>query len=411
MRGLRDLLRRESGAVALVFGLATPLVIGGALLAVDATALVTTQSHLQSIADATALAGAKELHVYTTDPATIPQAVRQRALTLLAEEGLVADNPLAAVEVNEEEASVTVTVSVTPKTMALGRLGYAEKVSAKAVANAFGSVKLCVLALDEDGGAAIRGARIASIDAPECAVQSNSTQPDGIDLDLLSSIRATGICSAGGVEGSSFSPEPATDCPPIEDPLVQRTLPGVGACDYIDLKIILPRTIRPGHYCGGLTLGPTALVNAEPGEYVFSGGPLVLGPASSLIGENVGFRFMDEQSTFTFGLGSIVQLSAPSTGPMAGFLFYQEPGLPKGQQFTIATDLATKLLGTIYLPSGTLKVDVVGLVAAQSAYTVVVADRIDVNGAHLVINSNYGATDVPVPAGVGPTGGQVALSR
>ena len=71
----------------------------------------------------------------------------------------------------------------------------------------------------------------------------------------------------------------------------------------------------------------------------------------------------------------------------------------------------TKLLGTIYLPRGELKVDVIGLVAAASAYTVVVADRLDVKGAHLVINSNYGMTDVPVPAGVGPTAGSVALER
>jgi hypothetical protein len=50
-------------------------------------------------------------------------------------------------------------------------------------------------------------------------------------------------------------------------------------------------------------------------------------------------------------------------------------------------------------------------VAAQSAYTVVVADRIDINGARLVINSDYGATDVPVPAGIGPNSGQITLER
>ena len=123
------------------------------------------------------------------------------------------------------------------------------------------------------------------------------------------------------------------------------------------------------------------------------------------------FRFVDADSTFTFGLGSIVRLSAPTEGEMAGFLFFQDPGVTGSGDFVIASDLVTKLLGTIYLPGATLKVDVIGLVAAQSAYTVVVADRLDVRGAHLVINSDYGATDVPVPAGVGPTSGQVALSE
>ena len=44
-------------------------------------------------------------------------------------------------------------------------------------------------------------------------------------------------------------------------------------------------------------------------------------------------------------------------------------------------------------------------VADQSAYTVVAARQIRVDaGPNLVLNSNYGATDIPVPTGVGPTG-------
>jgi hypothetical protein len=169
--------------------------------------------------------------------------------------------------------------------------------------------------------------------------------------------------------------------------------------------------IRPGHYCGGLTLLPGALVKAEPGDYVFSGGGLEAGLASSLTGEDVSFRFTDDKSTFTFGLGSIVRLAAPRQGPMAGFLFYQDRTASAGRKFRIATDLATQLIGTVYLPRGIFEVDVIGIVAADSAYTVIVAETIDVKGARLVINSDYGATDVPVPAGVGPTAGQVALSR
>ena len=274
-------------------------------------------------------------------------------------------------------------------------------------------MRLCVLSLDPDRGSAIQGFRVASIDAPECAVQANSTAPDAIDLDLLSTVKAHSICSGGGVEGpgSAYQPEAQTDCPVIEDPIEDHVLPAVGGCDYNNLVVILPRRIRPGHYCGGLRLGPTALVTADPGEYIISGGPLALGPASSLVGEGVSFRFVDEDAKFSFGLGSIVRLSAPTEGPMAGYLFFQDPGAAEDVEFLIATDLATKLLGTIYLPGGTLKIDVIGLVAAQSAYTVVVADRIDVNGAHLVINSDYGATDVPVPSGVGPRSGQVALER
>lgn len=50
-------------------------------------------------------------------------------------------------------------------------------------------------------------------------------------------------------------------------------------------------------------------------------------------------------------------------------------------------------------------------VAAESAYTVIVANRIDVKGATLVVNADYGGTDVPVPEGMGPHSSMVTLDR
>lgn len=404
----------ESGSVATVFCLATPLLIGGSALAVDAASLANQLSHLQSVADSTALAGAKELHLYRTDYASLEETVRERGRSLIATQSFLDSDAEIDVAVDGEAARVTVTIAAEPETVLLGKLGYATELTAVSEAGAFGSSRLCVLALDDSGAGAIRTARIGTISAPECAVQSNSAHPSGIEVEALSRVVATGICSSGGVAGpdSAFEPEAVTDCPPIEDPLADQPLAPPEGCDYLNVKLILGlHSISPGHYCGGLKLLPAALVTAEPGEYIISGGPLDLGLASSLRGEDVSFRFVDDAATFKFGLGSIVSLSAPREGPMAGYLFYQDAGTSKGRVFTIATDLATNLLGTVYLPNGTLNIDVVGLVAAQSAYTVIVADQLDIKGADLRINSDYGATDVPVPQGVGPTGGQVALRR
>ena len=136
--------------------------------------------------------------------------------------------------------------TVSADTILLKDLGYGEQIDATAVARAFGSVKLCVLALDEDGSAAIGASRLADIDAAECAVQSNSGQPDGISVDGLSSVTALAICSAGGVDGSSYNPpEAETDCPPVEDPLAGQNAPDPGPCNERNLKIILPRIDLP----------------------------------------------------------------------------------------------------------------------------------------------------------------------
>jgi hypothetical protein len=117
-------------------------------------------------------------------------------------------------------------------------------------------------------------------------------------------------------------------------------------------------------------------------------------------------------ATLNFKSDTTISLSAPKTGLMAGLLVYGDPKAIIGRKFHIQSDNARKLLGTIYLPRGSLFVDSKKPVADQSAYTVIVARTIELEaGPNLVMNANYGSTDVPVPIGVGPIGANVSLSQ
>ena len=70
------------------------------------------------------------------------------------------------------------------------------------------------------------------------------------------------------------------------------------------------------------------------------------------------------------------------------------------------------MIGTIYLANSTFLVDAEAPVADKSAYTAIIVKRfIMKSGPALVLNTDYGATDVPVPAGVGSMTGKVALTR
>lgn len=76
----------------------------------------------------------------------------------------------------------------------------------------------------------------------------------------------------------------------------------------------------------------------------------------------------------------------------------------------IASDDARNLLVTIYFPNGLLHVAGKSPIAAQSAYTIIVARKIRIDeGPDMVLNTGYDKTDVPVPDGVGPVNGNVAL--
>jgi hypothetical protein len=133
---------------------------------------------------------------------------------------------------------------------------------------------------------------------------------------------------------------------------------------------------------------------------------------STLEGQNVGF-YIHGTSDIDFGASSTINLTAPKYGPLAGILFFEDRAAPLLRKHSIISNDARTLLGTIYLSRGLLYVGANNPVADKSAYTVLVARSIQMDaGPNLVLNTNYYATDIPVPQGVGPTsGGSVGLVR
>jgi hypothetical protein len=53
----------------------------------------------------------------------------------------------------------------------------------------------------------------------------------------------------------------------------------------------------------------------------------------------------------------------------------------------------------------------VKVVGNASTYTIIVADKIELEKVNLVINADYAASDVPVPPGLGPKSTAVRLSK
>ena len=156
---------------------------------------------------------------------------------------------------------------------------------------------------------------------------------------------------------------------------------------------------------------------------------------ASLTGSNTGFYFTGARGGLLFDEKSVVSLTAPKDGIMAGLLFFEDrlappapvsllPPSGKGKakptpggitalrEYRIISENARTLLGTIYLPVGRLIIDSKKPVADQSAYTVIIARLINLyDGPDLVLNARYGSTDVPVPNGVGPSSADTQLTQ
>lgn len=380
---------------------------------------LTHRSVLQEAADVAALAGAKELALSDAKRDNVQAVVQAMAARYiegntksLAKKNAVAPTVLATVI--DEPLSVEVKIQQHVDPLVGGNLGLEfGDIDVRSVARVIGQPNICILALSYYGGTGLLLENDALVTGRNCSAFSNSTSKSSIRGRNNSRLTANFICSAGGADGvSNFSPPPMTDCPQFQDPLEDRSAPSIGACTETNfVHKSGSRSLRPGTYCGGLTV-EGGDVRLEPGEYIIKDGPLNIDGSGRLEGVGVGFYLTGSRATVTFNRNSSISLEAPENGPMAGLLFFEDRSQPIGNAHIIYSNDARNLLGTIYIPRGILLVDANSPVADQSAYTAIVADTIKLKGGpHLILNTDYDKTDVPVPKGIRGAGQPVALAE
>jgi hypothetical protein len=258
----------------------------------------------------------------------------------------------------------------------------------------------------------------ARVTAQFCAVQSNSRHPHGLTANGGSLLTAGMICTVGGKVGSgaNFLPDPLTDCPAVADPLAARAPPKADSCgggggsttgasnDHLASTAVLTNgtyTLTPQTFCGGLILDDGAIVTRAPGEYVIKDGPLIVNDGATLQSSGASIYLAGAHATFSFSAESTIRLTAPKSGPLAGILFYEDRAAPELQTHEILSNNASQLLGTVYLPRGRLVVNTKRPIAQSSAFTIILARRMEMyGGSNLVLNSDYASTSVPVPGGL-----------
>jgi Flp pilus assembly protein TadG len=418
---LRRMLCEPSGSAAVLFAVLVPVLVGLAAVMTDTLNAHRIRTKLQTAVDAAALATAGEMRLWSAGAVALVESGRATTKAQLAGLGVAADIEQAAaitVELDQAKSSVRISASAALPNLSSRLLGAKPtQVAASASAVLRGSQKICLVGLEPQTSSSLFIQNNAKVQAPDCSTFSNSVMGGaGLKVDgLLESAR---ICTAGGYTGGSgnYVPKLPITCPRLKDPLAGRAkLPSSPCALNAPATVITGVTqLSPGTHCGGISIKNKAVVTLVPGTHVISNGSLLVEAGGTLKGDYVTLYFTGLRSTpspMTFEPNSTVSLSASKSGPAAGMLIFQEPGLPYYSTYSIKSTGASRLLGTIYLPQGTLEVDVSGKISESAAFTVVVASQIRVKGgANLVLNANYGATDVPVPDGVGPVGGSTALT-
>lgn len=395
--------RPQSGNITVMAGIAiVPLAMIVAMTS-ELVSLSSERALMQSAADAAALSGAQNL---TLVGASARQSTEDVERFAMAQVGEFANRATVSFNASQgSDGSYTVDgLAVRPSFF--GDLvppgGF--RIEVKSIAESLQVQPLCIIGVEDAvGKKAITAANNSGVLAKNCLVHSNSNFELTNNATVVAGTpRATGVAS-----GSGFTPAANSGALKMVDPFKDKPMnwptncanvPNGGAQTYFEGTITLP----PGTHGTYYTITGNAVLKLLPGDHYFCKRLDVLGNGR-LEGDDVVLFF-----AFSFSLkaadNSSVSLSGRRSGDWAGFVIVASRN--NGNKFIISSSNADKLLGTIYLPWGTLQVSAPGSVAEGSQWSVIVAKYIALSqNARLVINTDYEGSPVPVPIGVGNQAG------
>ena len=331
--------------------------MGFGALAVDMGYLQYQQMRMQTAADNAAVAGAQTLIAGgCPNQAAANTAGQSNAATngfgQSAQVDVTVDNPPKATDgpYHGVNCAVSVTVSVPkPATWFLNFLGFGGMpITTQAVAQLEQNNPGCIFLLTPGVSSNFSG---SSEVLPSCDVLINGTaNMNNAEVDAA----AIGYAGTAPSEsGSNFPVARPTPMLPVADPCpeiagcasLKANAPSISGCSaggtYSNA------TLSPGCYTNLTLTGNDTL---EPGLYVING-TFNVGNAATVTGSGVTLYMTAAVSSPIFGSGSLVTLSAPSSGSsqgVPGVVLYRDPAQMAAVDFS---PCKCNLSGLIYLPT------------------------------------------------------------
>ena len=363
----RRLSTDQRGNVLAFTAISLPLVFGAVGLAVDTTQWIVTKRQMQQVADSAALVGS-----YTAlRGGDIDYSVDRDISTRRGEfVGLTTSATLSPEDRPGDPYAVAVRLSVpAPLSFAGMFLSKPLTISVTATATMIETDDFCAFALGSSTEAGIEIAPDTRLEA-DCGLATNSAAEAAIIGDATSQVAAKKLFAFGGInlaaqEGTRVRARALEQDDPLAD-IDPPSVPNTG-CPNITIngEGAGYTSIKPGCF-GNLVINGKATL--EAGNYVLNRGNIVFGPTADVTCKGCSFFLTSDSVDTTPGSvgraridpAATVTLSAPTDGPYAGVLMYQDPRAApevKGEENVIAANSRSKLDGILYFPTQTLKVD------------------------------------------------------
>lgn len=366
---LIDRLRRDArGQVAITVALTLTALIGFAALGTEIVFVLLKHREMQSVADASALAGAVAMGAgnpanYQTEAYAVAAAgnfqngVNGTTVTI--------NNPPKSGNYTTNAAAVEVIIDQ-PQTLSMISLfrSATMDVGARAVALAASGTN-CVLVLDTSDAKSASLSGGANVTMTGCGLGVNSSNSDGLDLSGGAKLTANAVTLSGssyGVSGGATitSTKPVAYSQPAQaDPYASRAIPAFSGCYQNNLQIsktpALP--LNQGVYCGGISVSGGASVTLNSGTYILDGGDFSLSGGSSVSGTSVTIILTTSTGNdnnigaVSISGGSSLTLSAPTSGALSGMALWVDRRAPLNNHNSISGGANVNITGLIYMPS------------------------------------------------------------
>ncbi len=411
---LKRIWREQSGSTLALFAFALPSLLGISAIGVEAGLWYVSKRAIQTQADAGALGGAFA-KVWGRSDAEVEAAVVKEAQRNGydggASESIDPNTPPAYGPYAGEDSAVEVMIYRRHDTMLFAAIVPDDllTVSTRAVAGIVPTGKACILALDEVSAQALTNSGNTTVNAPNCAIASNSTDDQAAfftgsaDVDVQTVWAVGDLLAQGNNVSLTTADPPITKTWPLEDPFAGTPIDiPPGACNSGNWST--SATKFPGKYCNGITITSSATINLTPGTYYIDQGDLTIDgnttvtcTACSPGGEGVTFVLTSSGSANNIGTVLIngiseVTLNAPAAGSASagpggiyeGLLFYQDPNAPEtaAKSAVLNGGSDSSLVGGMYFPSNNVTWS--GNLTGLSECTVIIADTVTLTGSSIL---------------------------
>ena len=412
---IKEFLRDRSGSAIAWTAISLPVVIGAAGMGVDATLWYMDKRVVQNVADSAAVAATHVLSGggdYAAMKAAAEAEVEAQGFDITAAGAVIVNNPplygKSLTEANPAASYVEVIVNHRREMYLASVLSETDSVTIQG--RAVGGIQVfgnhCVVALDPTMDAAIEftGSANATID---CGVASNSNSAQAISISGSAYLDADPAQAYGDVyvSGSAtlVSDQPVQSLSQrvadpygaggqnLQVPATYTSVPCLGT-NMIGNFQILTDAFK---FCGGIKFNSSANVIFQPGLYYVDAGDFEVNGSAILNGTEVTFILTADNPTQIGGVSmngdAQVNLSATSTGPFSGVLFYQDQRAPSMQgnnliESTFNGGAAINLLGAMYFPQQ--EVRFAGGVSGSAGCLQIVAKKVTFQGSSFIQNSD-----------------------